>query len=230
MEATGLRERLRGVRGVVFDMDGLLLDSERLAYAIGREACEHLGLPWRHEVAMAMIGLNSRDGYRVVREAFGEDFPVDAHQAEFSRRYEAAIDAGRFELKPGVHELLDLLDTLGLPRVVATSTRRRRAIAKLGGAAVRVWPRLHGLVGGDEVERGKPAPDIYQAAAALLDLPITDCLVLEDSNTGVRGGLAAQACVVMVPDLLPPADDVRAAGVPVVESLHAVREALVRAA
>ena len=63
-----LQQRLRGVRGVLFDMDGLLLDSERLAYQIGREASAHLGLPWRHEVAMSMIGLNSRDGYRLVRE------------------------------------------------------------------------------------------------------------------------------------------------------------------
>ena len=94
------------------------------------------------------------------------------------------------------------------------------------GAAVRVWPRLHALVGGDEVSQGKPAPDIYWAAAALLQQPIADCLVLEDSNTGVRGGLAAGACVVMVPDLLDPADDVLARGVPVVGTLDEVRRAL----
>lgn len=215
---------LSSIRAVLFDMDGLLLDSERVAYAIGREASEHLGLPWTHEVAMAMVGLNSQDGYRVVREAFGADFPVDAHMAEFGRRYEAAIDAGRFDLKPGVHELFDLLDTRGLRRVVATSTRRSRAIAKL--ASVGVWPRLHGLVGGDEVERGKPAPDIYLAAARLLDVPITHCLVLEDSNTGVRGGLASGARVIMVPDLLAPAEDVRATGVTVMDSLLGVIQAL----
>ena len=215
---------LSSISAVLFDMDGLLLDSERVAYAIGREASEHLGLPWTHEVAMAMVGLNSQDGYRVVREAFGPDFPVDAHMAEFGRRYEAAIDASRFDLKPGVHALFDLLDARGMRRVVATSTRRSRAIAKLD--SVGVWPRLHGLVGGDEVARGKPAPDIYLAAAGLLDVPITDCLVLEDSNTGVRGGLASGARVIMVPDLLAPAEDVLASRVTVMGSLFGVIQAL----
>ena len=88
----------RRIPAIIFDMDGLLLDSERIAYAIGREASEHLGLPWDHDVAMRMIGSNSRDGYRLLQDAFGPSFPVDAHQAEFGRRYGQAIDEGRFPL------------------------------------------------------------------------------------------------------------------------------------
>lgn len=214
----------RRVRAVIFDMDGLLLDSERVAYAIGREASLHLGLPWDHEVAMRMIGTNSRDGYRLLQDAFGPDFPVEAHQAEFGRRYEDAIREGRFPLKPGVHELLDVLAARGLPAAVATSTRRSRALPKLQN--VGILERLHGVVGGDEVEHGKPAPDIYLAAAALLGTPIADCLVLEDSNTGVRGGLASGAQVIMVPDLLTPADDVLARAVTILADLHEVARQL----
>jgi HAD superfamily hydrolase (TIGR01509 family) len=211
---------VHGVRAIILDMDGLLLDSERVALAIGREVCEHLGAPWSEEVALGMIGLNSKDGYRLMVEAFGPDFPVEAHQAEFGRRYEAAIAAGRIPLKSGVLTLFDQLEALGLPFAVATSTRRSRALPKLAGAGLLA--RLAGLVGGDEVARGKPAPDIYLAAARLLQADPAHCLVLEDSNTGVRGGLATGARVAMVPDILPPAPDVVAAGVPRFASLAEV--------
>lgn len=209
-----------GIAAVIFDMDGLLLDSERIAFAIGRETSEHLGVAWSEEVALGMIGLNSRDGYRLLVESFGTDFPVEAHQAEFGRRYEIAITEGRFPLKAGVIELFARLETLKIPMAVATSTRRSRALPKLAG--VGLLPRLAGVVAGDEVAQGKPAPDIYLAAARLLGAEPAACLVLEDSNTGVRGGLAAGARVAMVPDLLPPAADVLAAGVPCFASLAEV--------
>ena len=206
------------IRGVIFDMDGLLLDSERVALATVAEAAAELGLEWRYEVGLAMVGLNSKDGPAVIRRHLGDDYPTAALYDTFGRIYEAAILAGRIPVKGGAAELFDQLDRRALGRVVATSTRRSRAEPKL--AAVGLLPRVHGMVCGDEVVRGKPAPDIYFAAAARLGLPIEHCLVLEDSNAGVRGALAAGARVVMVPDLLQPADDVRAAGVPVATSLH----------
>lgn len=213
-------ELAMGIRAVIFDMDGLLLDSERVAFDIGRETSAALGVAWSEEVALAMIGLNSKDGYRLLVGSFGPDFPVDAHQAEFGRRYEAAIAAGQIPLKTGVLELFEQLERGGLPMAVATSTRRSRALPKL--ASVGLLDRLAGVVGGDEVAHGKPAPDIYLAAARILRAAPDTCLVLEDSNTGVRGGLAAGARVAMVPDMLPPAQDVLAAGVPRFDNLTQV--------
>ena len=199
------------LRAVVFDMDGLLLDSERIAYDIGRQVSLDLGIPWTHAVAMQMIGLNSREHEALLKGAFGDDYPLEAHRAEFGRRYEARIARGGFPLKPGVRELFDALDTAGLPRAVATSTRRSRALPKLD--AVGLLARVNAVVAGDEVARGKPAPDIFLAAAAQLATAPAHCLALEDSNAGVRAALAAGMQVVMVPDLLDPADDIRAAGV-----------------
>ncbi len=206
------------VHAVIFDMDGLLLDSERVALATVAEAAAELGVEWRYEVGLALVGLNSKDGPAVIRRHLGEDYPVVELYEAFGRIYEAAIAAGRIPLKGGVTELFDVLDGLALGRVVATSTRRSRAEPKL--AAVGLLDRVHGMVCGDEVARGKPAPDIFLAAAERLGVPAANCLVLEDSNAGVRGALAAGARVIMVPDLLQPAADVLAAGVPQAVSLH----------
>ncbi|MCZ4304805.1 HAD family phosphatase [Zoogloeaceae bacterium G21618-S1] len=205
------------LRAVVFDMDGLLLDSERIAYDIGRQVSLDLGIPWTHEVAMQMIGLNSREHEPLLKGAFGNDYPLDAHRAEFGLRYEAVIATGSIPLKPGVLELFDALEAAGLPRAVATSTRRSRALPKLN--AVGLLDRVQIVVAGDEVARGKPAPDIFLAAAERLGQRPADCLALEDSNAGVRAARDAGMRVVMVPDLLTPGDDIRASGILVVDSL-----------
>jgi len=206
------------IHAVIFDMDGLLLDSERVALATVAEAAAELGVEWRYEVGLALVGLNSKDGPAVIRRHLGDDYPVVELYDAFGRIYETAIADGRIPLKGGAVELFDELDARALRRVVATSTRRSRAEPKL--AAVGLLARVHGMVCGDEVLRGKPAPDIFIAAAARLGVPPANCLVLEDSNAGVRGALAAGARVVMVPDLLQPDDDVQAAGVPLAASLH----------
>ena len=205
------------LRAVVFDMDGLLLDSERIAYDIGRQVSLDLGIPWTHEVAMQMIGLNSREHESLLKGAFGDDYPLDAHRAVFGLRYDAVIATGSIPLKPGVLELFDALEAAGLPRAVATSTRRSRALPKLD--AVGLLDRVHIVVAGDEVARGKPAPDIFLAAAERLGQRPADCLALEDSNAGVRAARDAGMRVVMVPDLLTPADDILSGGIPIAKSL-----------
>lgn len=212
------------IRAVIFDMDGLLLDSERIAFGIGRDACHALGLPWREETALAMIGRNARDNARLLEALFGHPQHVDAHGAEFARRYEAVIAAGQIPLKPGVVELLDRLDALGLPRAVATSTNHERALFKLDRCGLIA--RMDAVIGGDQVAHGKPAPDIFLAAAARLGIPPAECLALEDSNAGTRAALAAGMQVRTVPDLLPPDADLEALGARIIPSLFAVIEEL----
>lgn len=208
------------VRGVIFDMDGLLLDSERLALDLALAISAELGRPWPRSLGLGLVGLNSRDAVAVIQRQMGADYPVDTHQRLFGERYEDLIQAGRIPLKPGVEALFDLLDALAIPRAIATSTRRSRATPKLAG--VGLAGRIHRMVCGDEVAAGKPAPDIYLAAAGLLGLAPADCLALEDSNAGIRAALAAGTRPLMVPDLLSPAEDVLAAGVPVFASLHEI--------
>ena len=123
-------------------------------------------------------------------------------------------------LKPGLLDLLDWLEARRIPKAVATSTRRDRAQAKLARTAL--LPRFVALVGGDEVARGKPEPDIFLAAAARLGEAAQHCLVLEDSEPGVRAALAAGMTPIMVPDLHAPSDDLVALEPLILESLAEV--------
>lgn len=195
---------------VLFDMDGLLLDSERIALAIMAECAAEIGLDWAPQVGMRMIGRNVVDANRVLRDHYGDDARLSLLPGAFRARYDRHIDEGAIPLKPGVTTLLDLLEHHAIPRAVATSTQRERASRKL--ARNDLLHRFDALIGGDEVERGKPAPDIYLAAANAIGVEPARCLVLEDSNTGARAGLAAGMTVIMVPDLLEPDAAVLALG------------------
>jgi HAD superfamily hydrolase (TIGR01509 family) len=135
--------------------------------------------------------------------------------------YDAIVEREGLVVKPGLAELLDWIEETGLARAVATSTRRERARAKL--ARTNLLPRFQALVGGDEIPRGKPAPDIFLEAAARLQLRPGDCMVLEDSLPGYLAARAAGMAAIVVPDG-DGAALARAAQPPTtMPSLHAVR-------
>ena len=205
---------------VVFDMDGLLLDSERVALNLFAQAAAELNLPWEHKVGLRMIGLNSRESDKRVLQAFGADYPIATLRKRFGDLYEELIDRGGISTKPFAHELLQALKENQIPCAVATSTQRTRAELKLARSGL--LPYFQVLACGDEVARSKPAPDIFLLAAERLGQQPEQCLVLEDSNAGVRGAVAAGMSVVMVPDLLEPDPEVIQMGVPCIESLKDV--------
>ncbi|MDB5801191.1 MAG: hypothetical protein JWL63_2130 [Rhodocyclales bacterium] len=209
---------------VIFDMDGLLLDSERQALALLAQAAQALDIRWDHAVGLQMVGLNSRDSDGILLGAFGADYPVEALRERFGELYEAAIVAGDIPPKPFARELLMRLEALRIPCAVATSTRRSRAEAKLHRA--QFMQHFKAMACGDEVLRGKPHPEIYELAASRLGVEPSRCLALEDSNAGVRAAVSANMQVVMVPDLLRPDAGIRMLGVPAVSSLKDVLVAI----
>jgi HAD superfamily hydrolase (TIGR01509 family) len=210
---------LRRPIAVVLDMDGTLLDTEPLAARAWGEAAAAIGVAFDDALALRMIGRTFADCRTLVIEHHGEDYPTDRLMSGWHAAYDAIVERDGLALKPGVDELFAWLDAAGVARAVATSTRRARALAKLEKAALA--PRLHALVGGDEVARGKPAPDIFLAAAERLGVPAAACVVLEDSDAGVLGALAAGMTPIMIPDLVAPGLEVVRAGALVVDSLHA---------
>jgi HAD superfamily hydrolase (TIGR01509 family) len=219
------RYPLRRPKAVIFDMDGLMLDTEPLAARAWSEAAAALGVEFDNALALSMVGRNFADCQAIVRQHYGDDYPVDALLSSWHAAYDAIVSRDGLALKPGVHELIDWLDVVAIPRAVATSTRRSRARSKL--EATELLRRFHDLVGGDEVPRGKPAPDIYLEAARRLKVPPGDCIALEDSEPGIRAAYAAGTMPIMVPDLHPPSADLIAHGVLILPTLHAALHYLI---
>jgi len=201
---------------VLFDMDGLMIESERALLQCWRGASQELGLDVEDALWLSFVGLSDRACHALLRERFGDEDTLQALLHGLQVRYDAQIEAG-LPLKAGVLELLALLEERGIPRAVVTSTRRERALQKL--TSTGLLPHFHEVVAGNEVQHTKPAPDIYLLAAQRLGVAPSQCVVLEDSLPGVRAALAAGMTPIQVPDLVIPDDAVRALGHRIVDSL-----------
>jgi len=207
-------------RAVIFDMDGLMLDTERLAPAAWSDAARAVGVEFDMTLLPAMVGRNFRDCNALIVERHGDAYPTAELMRAWHVAYDAIVARDGIALKPGLVELLDWLEREDIDKAVATSTRRDRAQAKL--AQTGLLQRFTALVGGDEIARGKPAPDIFLLAAERLAREPGDCLVLEDSEPGVRAALAAGMTPIMVPDLHQPSAELLALGPLVLASLALV--------
>ncbi|HQR11037.1 MAG TPA: HAD family phosphatase [Casimicrobiaceae bacterium] len=206
---------------VIFDMDGLMLDTESLGRETWRVAADAVGVEFDPDLLPAMIGRNYRDCRQMLRERYGPAYPVEELTAACLATFDAIVARDGIAQKPGLPELLDWLERENVVRAVATSTRRDRAEAQLTRQGL--LSRFATLVGGNEVDRGKPEPDIFLLAAERLDVAATDCVVLEDSEPGVRAALAAGMMPIMVPDLQGPSAELLAREPLVLASLHDVR-------
>lgn len=206
---------------VVFDMDGLLLDTEALWQEALLSAAAEAGREIPDEVFNKSIGVRRSQCSSLFASHFGKDFLFDDFHADW-RRHFWMIAEGRRALKPGVGELLDLLDQLRLPRAIATSSSRPTVERHL--TAYGLMDRFDQIVARGDCENGKPAPDPFLKAAERLGVQPRLCLALEDSHIGVRSASAAGMMTLMVPDLLEPTDEVRALCVLVARDLHHVRD------
>jgi HAD superfamily hydrolase (TIGR01509 family) len=190
---------------VLFDMDGLMLDTEPLALVAWRQALAEHGYTLSDEVGLATLGRTAEDTRLILQQSLGANLP---YQAAFRRKKELVSETIAREgisAKPGLVELLAWLSSRGAATAVASSARREDVSAKLVRAGL--LHRFDALVTGDQVQHGKPAPDIFLAAARQLHVPASACLVLEDSEAGIQAAHAAGMRPVMVPDLKPPSPE-----------------------
>lgn len=217
----------RPVLGVVFDMDGLLVDTESIWRDAQMAESQARGHPLPLEVLHSLIGLPWEHSQLKLLAHFGEDFDAEDYLQAAIRRVIAIKHEG-VAVKAGVVEMLDLLDFLELPRAIATSSTHEIVREHMGPSGL--LPRFHAVMARGDYARAKPAPDPYLRAAEAIGVDPASCLALEDSHMGVRAAHAAGMMTVMVPDLLEATDEMRGLCVGVAETLHEVREALARQA
>jgi HAD superfamily hydrolase (TIGR01509 family) len=203
---------------VLFDMDGLLLDSERVLMREWTAAAAEEGLSIRPEIYSGVIGRASQESHQLFVEMFGGLETYERLRTRVARMLTHERGAPVFPLKDGALQLLDALRIRGVPLAVASSSRAEEIRHRL--EAVGVLAYFDAVAGGNEVERGKPDPAVYRLAAQRLGLPATACLAFEDSESGARAALAAGAARVVVPDLRRPPDDVVERSLQVFNSLH----------
>jgi HAD superfamily hydrolase (TIGR01509 family) len=217
---------MREPAAVIFDMDGLMLDTERVGQAAYRRAAQEAGYPVSDELYLRTVGRDERATRSLFLDYYGQDFPYDAFNGRCRRIKRELHEREGVRCKPGLFELLDYLEARDIALAVATSTARARAQRLL--TSVNLFQRFQVSVCGDEVLQGKPWPDIFLKAAAALDIAPSETLVLEDSDAGVRAAHAAGMRSIIVPDLKLPSPDIAALSERTCVSLLGVIEHLSR--
>jgi HAD superfamily hydrolase (TIGR01509 family) len=210
-----------GVDAVILDMDGLMLDTERLYKRAWQQAASQLGYGLDDDFYFTLVGCTNAAGERALAEHFGPAFPLIAFRERWAELWREEVEVAGIPLKPGLSELLAYLADQGIPVAVATSSDRDYAAFSLKMAGLDARRFAH-VVTGEQVARGKPAPDIYLEAAGRLGVDPAGCIAIEDSDAGVLSASAAGMRAVMVPDLKPPSLAAREAAFRVLTSLHEV--------
>ncbi len=192
------------VQAVIFDMDGVIFDSERLVIECWQVIAEKHNIPDIVEICMRVQGNNRQETGKRFREKYGEDFPYETYKKEVTALFRERYGEGRLPLKPGVAEILQELKQRGVPLALASSTRSDIVRLELDEAMA---------------PRSKPEPDIFLAAAAALGAVPANCYVLEDSFNGIRAAHRAGMHPIMVPDMQQPDDEMRRLAEVIVENL-----------
>lgn len=211
------------IRAVIFDMDGTLIDTEAAHRRAFAETGLALGWPMSDDLLLSMVGIHRDENERMLARHMGPDFPLARFYADSDALFEAAVAAG-IPLRPGADLLLEHLAQAGIPMALATSTAAPYAQQRLERSGLLHYFDV--IVTRSDVDRPKPHPEPYLLSAQRLGVDPAQIVAVEDSHAGVRSATAAGIATVMVPDLLPPTEELLLACAQILPSLTDLRDLL----
>lgn len=193
---------MREIKALVFDMDGLIFDSERIVQRSWTITSKELGLPDVGEHIYHTIGFNVKRREEYFCSVFGKDFPTEEFNQHSRKNFHQIAETEGVPLKPGVEELLKEAKQQRLKLAVATSSREVHALDMLRKAGL--YQYFDGAMYGDKVKNAKPDPEIYLKACELIAVKPSESIALEDSPAGIEAAYRAGMKPVMIPDLVEP--------------------------
>lgn len=196
------------IEAVVFDMDGILFDTERLSAESWFEAAQKMGLGDITKGVYSCIGRNHTDCRIFMKEEYGEDFPYEEFHECNGAIFRKKVEQDGLPVMKGAPELLKWLKEKDIRTALASSSSHRSVKSHLERAGFTEYFQL--IIGGDMVEHSKPQPDIYRKACALFEVEPGRAAAIEDSPNGIRAAHGAGMLPIMVPDLVEPTEEIHA--------------------
>jgi len=195
------------MKAVIFDMDGVLFDTERLYIDGWNQVAKKRGIEGIEEVAVQCIGRNRNDSRQVMYDKYGPEVDFDPFREAVDVWVKNRIKIYGLPVKAGVDKILAYLKMNQIPVGLATSASYQSTLQHLRAAGLEEYFRV--IVTGDMIEHSKPAPDIYQLACRKMGESPAEVYAIEDSYNGIRAAYRAGLCPIMVPDMVEPDDEMR---------------------
>jgi len=202
-----MKKKLENVELVIFDMDGVMFDTENLGIKGWEYAFDYFNMPIPRNVLLKKIGLNSRDSKKMMIDEIGHDFDYDAVKKQKRKYVQDYITEKGTPLKKGLTELLNCIDSLGIKKAIATSRSKEMTDNYIAHADIN--NNFDTVITGNMVEKGKPNPDIFLYASQICGTPPSKCVVIEDSLNGIKAAYNAGMKAIMIPDLVKPDSDIK---------------------
>ncbi|MGN0144871.1 MAG: HAD family hydrolase [Clostridium sp.] len=213
---------MKNIRAVIFDMDGILIDTERISFNAFKEVLNGYNYEMSKAFYLTMIGRNTKSIKELMLKKYGCDFPFEE---VYDKKVKIAVDTIERDgviMKPGVHELIDYLNEKNYKIAVATSTRKERAHYLL--EQIKIKNKVDYIICGDQVQNSKPDPEIFLKAAKGLEINPEECIVIEDSDAGILAALRAGMKGINVPDMKKPDENMKKTAFKICNNLLEVKD------